>query len=431
MMYFQRFLIVIGASLFVSACNADTTPVFVLAEASERQLAREINLTTLELIIKKDESIKTEMLSYSSTDAAIKDKAEQMYLALSAELYNRFDKPEKSAENYKKLVLSTSNIALAKRATILAATNNQSEDALIDAKKWVQLNSNDLEANQYLALLLLRTDRYHESATQLLRIEELVSQIETEADKDTFKSLRFIGALLSVESHHEKSLKVYQQYLKLYSKADTYTKESMKVQQQLILASLAEQAENNGVVIEALDQLDHYVRKETIESASYVKASVMKAKALKKAERIDEAVTILRPVVDDHDASDSVKLELVRLLIMSNQKDTAFTYLKALSDKHPQNNDLLKSLIALEIDRSNYKNAARDIQKLKRSAEYVSDAEYFMAEVFEAQGDKRSALEKYMNVTSGSLLKNAKKKVARITKQLDVENDKQKVNYKK
>ena len=428
MMFFQRSLIVFGTSFIMSACNADV--VTNLEITQDKQLAKEVNLTKLDFL-KNDVAPEKQKTTYSSTDIAIKDKSEQMFLALSAELYNRFDAPDKSAENYKKLVLETSDTKVAQRATILAATNNQSEDALLKAKKWVQLDGEDLEANQYLALLLLRTDRFVESATQLLRIEELVSKTETEADKDSFKSLRFIGALLSVESHHKKALKVFQQYLTFDSRADIDSDDSVKAQQQLILASLAEQSGNHSIVVTALDQLDNYVRKDAIESESYIKASVMKAKALKEVQRVAEAINVLKPVVDDHGASDSIKLELVRLLIMNNQKDTAFTYLKALSEKHPQNNDLLKSLIALEIDRSNYQNATRDIQKLMLSAEYSSDAEYFMAEVLEAQGDSRSALERYMNVTSGSLLSNAKKKVARISKQLAVENETQKVNYKK
>jgi len=85
----------------------------------------------------------------------------------------------------------------------------------------------------------------------------------------------------------------------------------------------------------------------------------------------------------------------------------------------------------LAIDQSDYQNAAKNIQKLKLSADYKSDAEYFMAEIFEALGNKRRALEKYQNVTEGALLKNAKKKVARLSEQLAREDKQQTVNFKK
>ncbi|MEE9445332.1 MAG: hypothetical protein V3V19_06690, partial [Cocleimonas sp.] len=317
--------------------------------------------------------------------------------------------------------------------TILAATNEQTEKALFNAQKWVGLRDSDLEANQYLALLLLRNDKYEKSALQLVRIEQLVAESESQAEKESFKSLRFIGALLSVESHHDKALSVFTKYLDHHAEkvGSFHNQAKIQVQQQLILASLANQAENHDVVISSLGKLDSYVVEEAIESKSYIKASLMKAKALKNVKRVTDAVQALKPVVDKHDASDSIKLELVRLLIMDQQQDAAFTYLKDLTIKHPQNNDLLKSLIALEIDQANYLGATKDIEKLKLSADYASDAEYFMAEVFEAQGDTKSALDGYMKVTNGSLLKNAKKKVARLKKQLILDAGLQNVNFKR
>ncbi|HIO97599.1 MAG TPA: hypothetical protein EYG71_06705 [Leucothrix sp.] len=433
----QHVMMFFSALLLMSACQIDADKnvkdIPPKSMLSDEKIALEVNLPTLKTSTAIISDVRNHELTTSTTDSSIKVKAEKMYLALSAELYNRLEAPVQSAHFYQKLVENSDDVALAKRATILAAINNQSERALLNAQKWVDLDANNLEANQYLALLLLRNDKDEESAAQLNRIEFLVAESETQDEKESFKSLRFIGALLSVESHHDKALRVFIAYLKNKSikGGDTESLAKIQVQQQLILASLANQAENHDVVIASLAQLDSYVSDDAIEPKSYIKASLMKAKALKSVKRVADAVQILKPVVDEHDASDSIKLELVRLLIMNQQKDSAFTYLKDLTLKHPQNNDLLKSLIALQIDQANYRDAAKDIERLKRSADYASDADYFMAEIFEAQGDTTSALESYMKVTSGALLKNAQKKVVRLNKLLSLEAKPRTVNYKK
>ena len=413
--------------LFLSvACQSDSASSKNTKTAQE-SIAKAVNLQQApENLVDADKVI----INHAETNPEIRRQTQRMYLALTAELYNRLDAPQKSAENYQQLVSQVDDAVTAKRATILAATHDQSANALLNAQKWVALQSEDLEANQYLALLLLRNNKAQASAVQLRRIEQLVQQSETEAEKNSFKSLRFIGALLSVESYHQEALDVFKAYLSQAPLKDA-NDQSLQVQQQLILASLANQADSYDEVISSLKQLDSYVTEEKIEPKSFIKASLMKAKALKKVKRVSDAVEILKPVVDQYDASDSVVLELVRLLIMDEKKQTAFTYLKGLTQKHPQNKDLLKSLIALEISQSDFKSATKNIQKLKLSADYKSDAEYFMAEIFEAQGDKRSALEKYQNVTEGALLKNAKKKVARLSEQLAREDKQQTVNFKK
>jgi len=415
--------------LFLSvACQSDRASS-KNAKTTQESIANAVNLPQApEDLVGADKVI----INHAQTSPAIRQQTQRMYLALTAELYNRLDVPKKSAENYQQLVSQVDDAAAAKRATILAATHDQSDNALLNAQKWVALESEDLEANQYLALLLLRNNKAQASAVQLRRIEQLVqqSETETETEKNSFKSLRFIGALLSVETYHQEALNVFKEYLKQSPLKDA-NDQSLQVQQQLILASLANQADSYAEVISSLKQLDSYVTEQKIEPKSFIKASLMKAKALKKVKRVSDAVEILKPVVDQYDASDSVVLELVRLLIMDEKKQTAFTYLKGLTQKHPQNKDLLKSLIALAIDQSDYQNAAKNIQKLKLSADYKSDAEYFMAEIFEAQGDKRRALEKYQNVTEGALLKNAKKKVARLSEQLAREDKQQTVNFKK
>lgn len=330
--------------------------------------------------------------------------SENIYNVLLGELYSQFGKPELSAKYYKRLISDSKSSEIIRRATILSASTGQNKDALYASKKWIAISPNSLEALQYNALLLLRNNKIDESIEQIEKIRLFVEDDDSERNTNAVysKGLKFIGSMLNIESYHDKSLLVYQRYISKYGR------ENEETQQNLILSSLAMNAEKYDIVLSALGSIEDEDLKHTS------KITLMKVKALRESNKIDEAVDILKSFVDKQRPSDSTKLQLVRLLILNNQKKSARPYLKELVSKYPDNKDLLKSLIALEIDQSQLQSAKNNIDKLKETEYYHSDAAYFMGEIAEAEGDIPSALESYQKVTKGSLQKRAKKKIIKL-----------------
>lgn len=340
--------------------------------------------------------------------------------ALLAEIYNQLGEPTLAVSHFKALSLQIDDPVILQRATEIASQTGQLASGLEFSKKWFHLSPNSLEAGQYLALLELRNEEFTQAADQLQVIRELVrkEKLPTDSNELFDRGLRFIGSMLSVESQNKKAYIVFQRYLKKYSE------EAHRTQENLILAALAMKAKKYEVVLSSFNNIDN-VRTETI-----LEIVMMKAKALQKLERISEAVEGLKSYVENNKASDSTKLELVRLLIRDKQKKSAEIYLKNLVTKHPDNKDLLKSLIALEIDQDELELAKNNIQKLKQSKGYRSDAEYFTGEILEAEGNFKNALLSYKKVHKGILLKRAKKKILALNKKL-AQTKRVKVNLKK
>ena len=355
-------------------------------------------------------------LSSQSNAQLHSDYAKQLNNVLLAELYSQFGKAELSAKYYQKLLTNSYDSEIARRATTLAAMSGQPKYALEAARVWVNLLPDSLEARQYYSLLLLRNNKFNESVEQLHLINQLVEKEDAEngVKKAYSKGLKFIGSMLSIESHHEKSFIAFQYYMKEYGS------EKYKSQQNLIISSLAMNAKKYDVVLSALKNIEE---DESIQSS---KITLMKVKALQALNRISEAVDTLQSFVDKQQTSDSIRLQLVRLLILDRQKNAASPYLKELVKKHPDNNDLLKSLIALEIEQSHLQSARQNIKKLSKSKEYQSDVSYFRGEIYEAEGDLKSALKNYQKVVDGSLQKRARKKIIKLGKGLIT----RKVNYK-
>ncbi len=344
-------------------------------------------------------------------------KAEFLYQALTAEIYREMGEEVLAVEQYQRLALESKDPAIARRVTILAAATGQLPKGLKVAERWVALTPDDLEARQYLALLYLRNNKIKLSSAQLHTIHGLVEQTSIKGDGEkssegtsgqvvvvnVSQGLTFIGSVLAAETHREKAYSVFVEYLKKHQSKTFYQ------QQKLIAANLALKAKNYKAVIFELEKLSDLDPQNSVDVAS------MKAKALHKLNRQSDAIDVLMSIKDNPVAKDSSRLELVRLLVLQKQKKTALPILQKLIVKHEKNNDLLKSLIALQIDQGQLKNAETNILKLRSSKRYLNDADYFYGEVLQAKGSLEKALEYYVKVNGGSFLKNSHHKAIFIT----------------
>ena len=387
------------------------------------QMVKKALVGALLLLCASSSSADDALLAYQGKQETLSDETsaikttldeEQFYQALVAEFYNQSGAPKQTLKHYLPLALVSNDPALVKRVTEIATGTAQLKKGLEAAKHWVELSPNDLEARQYLTLLYLRDNQLEKSAEQLQFVHEFFeSDLEqgTQQKKALSKGLKFIGALLVLEAHHEKAYSVYQHYIKQQASVKGF--EKYRGQQNLILASLAMNAKKYDVVVSALDGI------EKSSTQYFASAAIMKAKALQKLGRLNEAAKLLKVLVKDKKISDSKRLELTRLLIQVGKKDEASQVLNKLIAKHPKNNDLLKALIALNIDQQNWREAKRNNRKLARSKAYQNDASYFFGEINEGQGKLKNALTHFRKVKSGAFLKNAHKNTARLSAKLE------------
>lgn len=324
------------------------------------------------------------------------------YQSLVAELYNQLGEPKLTLDYYLPLALKSNDVNLVKRATEIATGSAQLKKGLTIAKHWVELSPKDIEARQYLTLLLLRDKQLIESSKQLPFVRNIIEESEGVQKTPILisKGLKFIGALLVGEAHHNKAYKVYEIYIKEHGQ------ELYNGQQNLILASLAMSAKKYSAVVSAIENIK--------EGDTLYKANVglMKSKALQKLGRYEEAAQLIKSIVNTEETSDSLRLELSRLLIRVGEKKEASKLLESLIERHPDNNDLLKSLIALEINQQHWNKAKVHNDELNKTDAYQSDASYFYGEINEAEGNLKKALGFFKDVNDGSFVKSSHRKTA-------------------
>ena len=356
-------------------------------------------------------------------EVEVKFESNDLYKALAAEISNTLGEQNIAVDFYYELSANNTDPAIAKRVTELATVTGQIAKALDGAKRWVVLAPNSLEANQYLALLLLRNSRFSLAATQLNTIRNLIEESSIHDETSTFtqsqeysfktnESLTFIGAMLTAESHHKKAFDVFNLYLENHaSKRDGFAQ--LYKQKTLIFAQLAMKAKKYEEVVASLENLTG------LDAQNHVDAKVMLAKALHKLRNNAAGIQHLKDIQNLPEANDSHRLELVRLLVLDKQKKQALPILKSLVSKHPKNFELLKSFIALQIDLSILNDVAAQIKLLRSNEGYINEASYFSGEFAEKLGQVEKALLNYSNVNSGKYLKNAHKKIISLIKKTE------------
>jgi Flp pilus assembly protein TadD len=321
------------------------------------------------------------------------------YNALIGELYIQIGEEHLAVDHYLKAASLSKDSSVSKRVTELATVTGQLKKGLESAKRWVQISPEDVEARQYLILLYLRNNQFKLASTHLHEIYLLLDATKPQNNYDESEALNFIGTLLAAESHHNKAFEVFDLFLK------NHTIKESRLQQTIILASLAMKAKKYQKVVILLTDLSDLNKK------NFVDVSAMQAKALAHLHQDEAAIQILQSIVKNISVNDSTRLELVRLLVRNQQKQKGFEILQELVNKHQHNNELLKSLISLQIDLSLWGSASLNINRLAGVSSYKYDAEYFRGEILESQGVFDKALKKYKQVKGGAFLRQSHKKV--------------------
>ncbi len=314
-----------------------------------------------------DESIETNVLG--------SPMARQVYYVLLAELYGKSGKLDKSLFYYMKLISENSSPNIAKRVTALAARTNNNKDAMKAAEQWVKANNDSVDAHQYLALLNIRMNKPEAAAKELLWIQQYL-------DKRNKHGFAFVASLVSFESNKKSAYKAFKLFAKQSGKPDEAS---------LALATLAINAGNFEDALQAVakSRKSHDVKIRD-------RANIIYAKAMMNLDQETEAIKELEPIVASTQNA-NLKLEYARLLVLVGEYQKAESLFKVLYQQLPNNTDIVYTLGLLNFDMKNYEAARPFFEKLSHNPheKRADDAQYFLGQIYEKQGDYDKALTAY------------------------------------
>jgi tetratricopeptide (TPR) repeat protein len=308
--------------------------------------------------------------------------SEQFYNVMVGEMYAGMGDDKLSLAHYLRVAMESDDPAIAKRATQIASRSKQNDKAVKVAQRWLELAPESLEARQYLALLLLRQKQPQKSAKQL-------HEVQIQLDQQGKDGVEIIGVMLASEGYSELVYQMYKHYQVL---------EPTSNKVQLVLSSLAFKARHYEEALAVIEPLPNKLVGQLKEQAL-----LLQSKILYKLKRGSEAMQVLSPLMKSQSTTDVALLEYVRLLIMDKRNEDAAAVLLRLREKHPNNFDINKALIALYLDLQEYTQAEKHIPDLLKSMQYKSVAHHFKAEIYESRHELDSALNEYEKVHDGEL----------------------------
>ena len=319
--------------------------------------------------------------------------SDKMYHTMAAEMYRLQGDDVSATLHFAEILTGNADEALARVATETAAQTEYTKQAIFSARQWVRLGGSEVEARQYLALLLLRDQQYTEAAEQLNNIHQLIAA----GDHD---GLSFLTTLISLESHKGQAFEAFETYVKLYNNTPSA---------HLKLADLAFENQDYQGTLVRLKALDGQLSSEELSHSK-----VLESKTLYKVGNQKQAVAAMQQLTGQAGVSDVVRLEFARLLMMNDDENGAIAQLEAIHQNTPDNLEVLKSLVAMHIANDQFVQAEKYALRLMESPDYQSLAHHFLAEIYESRHDMDEALREYGAVEQGEFYSSAQRRISEL-----------------
>ena len=319
--------------------------------------------------------------------------SQHMYHTLAAEMYRLQGDDATATLHYERVIDGNLDINLARVATETAAQTEYLDKAIHSAQLWVNIGKEQVEARQYLALLLLRDKQFDRAASELNEIHQLIAE-------NDYDALSFLTSLISLESHHESAFKAFEIYITKYN--DTPAA-------QLKLASIALDQRKFSLVVSRVDALQEELPDELKNVAM-----VLKSKALFKQGSKDESMQVMQTLVSGRHVDNSSRLEYARLLMLDDNQAEAIVQLEAIYASAPENLEVVKSLVALYISEDRYVEAEKHAKTLIKQEAYQDLAHHFMAEIHESRNEMDESLHEYGEVGPGEYYSSAQRRITEL-----------------
>ena len=315
---------------------------------------------------------------------------ELMFDILLAEIAGQRGKMDVSAPHYLQAAEEAGDPRVAERAVQIAMYAKDFEIAKRAARRWVELEPDNLEAHKLLTALALRTGDMDEVITQMGFLLSI-----TENPEDGY---RLATAIMARNSDKQAALSAMQE---LAAKDPYSPYAQLALSRTAILAGQLEQA------LEAVERALQL-------KPDYVNATILKAQILVKMERKEEAIQLLQQATRSHPDNLDVRFSYARLLVDQKDIEAARDQFDKIVRLDPDNADALYSLGLLELETGQYQAGEKHLRKLLTLEKRVQSAYYYLGYAASKQDHDAEALDWFRKVESGDFWSQSQLHVAEI-----------------
>ncbi|HPF59219.1 MAG TPA: tetratricopeptide repeat protein [Candidatus Competibacteraceae bacterium] len=303
-------------------------------------------------------------------------RAELMYQVLAAELAGKRDQLDVALNHYQQAAITSDDPRVAERAAVLALIMKENAAALALAQRWHALDSASEQAQQTLALALLRNNRLEDAAKYLETVRR------TAREKDKQQGYATIASLLSQADDKLLALRVMGQF------RDHNPRSAFAQYYHAMLAAAA------GERDQALTSLERALARDR----KLVPAHLLRTRLLMENGDREAALAGLAKAVAAIPRDRNLRMSYARLLIDAGQLNKARREFATLLNQDPKDTDSLYALGLLAAETRQFDLAETYFLDLIKRNTRLADAYFELGRVEEQRGDYTKAREWYERV---------------------------------
>ena len=297
---------------------------------------------------------------------------------LQAELALQGSEYLEAVQEYRKAAQISESVDVARQATRIGYSFGFNEEALLAAKRWLELDEESDEALLYVAQLQLRLGDQRKARRNLKKLIErgdegadnrllsLVQVLSQEDPEDADKVMRWLAKPYKDSAHAQ------------------YATAVMAMQ-----AGDTDYAEERALRAMELDP-------------DWTKAKLLYARTMLIAGRQDEAIEYTaRLIGDDPDPDPDARMELALMMMTAGRDDDALSQINQILLEQPSHADALRMMAIINFRLENLDAAWADFQDLLASGRFTMDALYYLARIADIREEHERAARLYSQVRSG------------------------------
>jgi len=314
-------------------------------------------------------------IAFADDEAARSEAAAHL---LQAELALQGSDFLEAAREYRKAAQASNSVDIARQATRVGYSFGFNDEALLAAKRWLELEEGSDEALLYVAQLQLRLGELRTSRRNFKKLIE-------RGDEDADQRLLSLVQVLSEEDPEDDD-KVMRWLAKPYKKSAYAQYATAAIAMQ---AGDTEYAEERALRAIELDP-------------EWTKAKLLYARTMLLSGRQDEAIDYTaRLIGDDPDPDPDARMELALMMMTAGRDDDALSQINQILLEQPSRADALRMMAIINFRLENLDAAWADFQDLLASGRFTMDALYYLARIADVRGEHERAVRLYSQVQSG------------------------------
>jgi len=284
-----------------------------------------------------------------------------------------------AAREYRMATETSKSADIARQATRIAFNYGFHEDALVSARRWLELDEDNDEALFHLARSQLRLGKIRDARRSY---KKLIERGNTEPDE------RLLSLIAVLNQEDPESADAVMRWLAKPYKDSAYAHYSAAV--------TALQAED----------IEHAQKRalRAIElSPDWMRPKLLYGRSLMIAGDGDAAIDyIARLIGDDPQPDPAARMELALVMMAAGREDDALSQVNQIQYETGSQPDALRLMAILNFRQENLDAAWEDFQDLLSTGRHTMDALFYLARIADFRGESERAIRLYTQVKDGT-----------------------------